>query len=290
MLLGLSLLLLGLSLCILMYVLLSPYLRQTADTQQVYFRRLVWIWPWVTVLSGLVMPFLSWKFQKNIEKQIEQAGYKGYLHVKDIAGLQALAAIVVAIITMLVCRNIFENGWLKIMSVCWGAYLGVYLPRGFLKKKIRERQNLIHKNFPFFLDMITLCVEAGANLQTALIIAAQTLSDSPLKVELCYALNEMRTGVNRIDAIKSMAERCGSLALKQWVGSIAQAETLGSSLGPTLRAQADQFRQERFLRAEKKAAEAPVKLLLPLMLFIFPCTFIVIAYPIVQRITSMGFF
>lgn len=290
MLLGISIFLVGLSLCLFIYVLLSPGLKDTSETETIYFTKLAWVWPWVTALSNLIMPFLSWKFQKNVAKQIEQAGYKGYIHVKDIAGLQALGGIVVIVIATLTLNSFLDNWWLKVLLIIWSAFIGVYLPLGFLKKKIQERLKDIHKSFPFFLDMITLCVEAGSNLQMALMIASETLSDSPLRFELRYALNEMRTGVNRLEALKAMAERCNSPAVKLWVGSVVQAETLGSSLGTTLRAQADQFRQERFLRAEKKAAEAPVRLLLPLVLFIFPCTFIVIGYPILLRISYIGFF
>lgn len=286
-----SLALAGISLCLLVYVALSPGFRDTIpQMNNKRFSWLVWLWPWVMSLSHLVMPFLTWKFQKKLDKQLRQAGYYDVLQVKDIAGLQALGAIVGGV-TMALLGYFFETEWwLRGILCVFGCVIGTCWPLSFLARKIRERHTLILKGFPFFLDMVTLCVEAGSNLQTALIMAAQSLSDGPLRTELRYALNEMRTGKNRLDALKAMAERCGVVEIKQWVGSVSQAELLGSRLGPTLKAQSEQFRQERFLRAEKKAAETPVKMLFPLVLFIFPCTFIVIAYPIVFKISQMDFF
>ncbi|NOL48868.1 type II secretion system F family protein [Pelistega europaea] len=289
MLLILSLLLVGVSLGLFVYLILSPGVQETSS-ESPHFRRLAWLWPWVSVLSGLVYPFLSWKFQKHLEKQIERAGYKGEIYVKDIVGLQALGAILIPVMVLWILSLLLDSAWMLIVIGLIAFWLGVILPLEFLRHHIKTRQYAIHKAFPFFLDMITLCVEAGSNLQMALMVAGDALADSPLRQELQYVLNEMRAGVNRLEALKAFADRCGTSSLRQWVGSIAQAETLGSSLGPTLRAQAEQFRQERFLQAEKKAAEAPVKLLLPLVVFIFPCTFIVISYPILLKITDMGFF
>ena len=97
-----------------------------------------------------------------------------------------------------------------------------------------------------------------------------------------------RTGKPRIEALRAMALRTRTAEVSLWVDAIAQAESMGMSLGPLLRSQSDQRRQERFHRAEKRALEAPVKMLLPLIFCIFPCTFIVLAFPIAMKILHSG--
>lgn len=289
MLLVFSLIFSAISLCLLMYVLLSPGIGHTSESQ-IYFRQFRWIWPWVSVMSMFLMPFLSWTYQRKLEKLIESAAYKDKIFIKDIVGLQGMGAIVGFILMGLVVKD-FEGPLIVLLFIgVMGGWIGAYLPLLFLHKKKRQRNEAIYKAFPFFLDMVTLCVEAGSNLQTALMMAVHSMNESELRDELQYALNDMRTGVNRIDALRAMAFRCDSLEIKQWVSSLAQAEFLGSSLGTVLRTQSDQFRQERFLRAEKQAAKTPVKLLFPLICFIFPCTFIVIGFPLVMRIYKMGIF
>ncbi len=284
MLLGISLVLCAISLCLVMYIVLSPGLKEEVQTSA-YFRRICWLWPWVTVLSAMVMPFVSWVYQKKIEKLIGAAAYQSQMTVRDIVGLQALGVVLTSVGLWLLSLGL--TPWVQWLCLGLGACLGAYLPLLWLRQKMYQRQVSMLKAFPFFLDMVTLCVEAGSNLQTALMTAVNSMSEGPLRDELQYALNDMRTGNGRIEALKAMSMRCDLLEVKQWVSSLAQAELLGTSLGTVLRAQSDQFRQERFIRAEKQAAKTPVKLLFPLICFIFPCTFIVIGFPIVMRIFSM---
>ncbi|NEN75200.1 type II secretion system F family protein [Pelistega sp. NLN82] len=287
---GLSLLLTGISLCAIFYVILSPGLKTVQEKPTISLRRLAWVWPWVTVSSTVVMPFLSWTYQRKLQHNIELAGYKGDVSTKDIAGLQGLCSIVVGVLGVLSILNMINNYFGLLGVLLLSMVLGFQLPLVFLQRKARERKQSILKVFPFFLDMTTLCVESGLNLHGALLQASQALPDSPLRQELRHTLNDMRTGVNRMEALKGLSQRIGLNEVKQWVSSLIQADKLGMSLGPVLRTQADQFRGERFLRAEKKAATAPVKMLFPLVLFIFPCTFIVIAFPLVSQISDIGFF
>ncbi len=289
MLLIISVLFSALSLGFFVYVLLSPSLNE-AHQRPTYFKHFQWLFPWVHVLSMLVMPFLSWRYQKHIEKLIETAGYKDKVWLKEIVGLQAMGGMVSMSLWGILWMQITSHYGLGIAGCIVAAWIGGYLPLVWLKSKRQQRKIEMLKAFPFFLDMVTLCVEAGSNLQTALMMAMQSMRDCALRDELLHAMNDMRTGVVRIEALKAMAVRCDLVEVKQWVSSLAQAELLGTSLGVVLRAQSDQFRQERFLRAEKQAAKTPVKLLFPLICFIFPCTFIVIGFPIVMKLLAMDLF
>jgi tight adherence protein C len=164
----------------------------------------------------------------------------------------------------------------------WG-YCGIWL-----KDRIALRRRELQKSLPFVLDLITLCVEAGLNLQGAFNQAVEKGPQGVLREEIQRVLRDVRNGKARAEALRGMSERLQEASVTNFVTAMVQAERVGMNLGPALRAQADQRRSERFLRAEKLAMEAPVKLLFPLIAFIFPCTFIVLFFPIVVQFMSMG--
>ena len=161
-----------------------------------------------------------------------------------------------------------------------GGALASVLPVLWLRARGAARRRRIERGLPFVLDMMILCVEAGLSVPAALLVAASNGPDGPLRESLAVALAQMRAGVSRAVALRAMAERCGSALVGDWVAALAQADALGISLAPVLRAQAVQCRRDRQPRAEQLALQAPVKLLLPLVGCIFPCTFIVLAFPI----------
>ncbi len=163
------------------------------------------------------------------------------------------------------------------------AYVGIWL-----RDRMARHKSELHKSLPFYLDLITLCVEAGLNLQGALNQAALKGPKGTLCEEIKRVLRDVRNGKARADALRTMGERVQEPAVTNFITAMIQAERMGMNLGPVLRAQADQRRSERFLRAEKLAMEAPVKLLFPLIAFIFPCTFIVLFFPIVIQFMHSG--
>lgn len=167
--------------------------------------------------------------------------------------------------------------------------LGAWWPWQRLREHKRKRQSRILRDMPFLLDMTTLGIEAGQNLHGAMQQAARHLVPGPLRDELHRALSDMRAGMPRGEALRALAERTALPALQGLVALIAQAELFGMSMGPLLRSQAEQLRGERFLRAEKLALEAPVKMLFPLISCIFPCSFLILAFPIAYRLLHSGF-
>ena len=105
---------------------------------------------------------------------------------------------------------------------------------------------------------------------------------------IIQAVRDVRAGRSRTDALRTLADRMDEAVISSFVAAVIQAEQTGMALGPILRAQAEQRRNERFSRAEKLAMEAPVKLLFPLIAFIFPCTFLVLGFPIAMKFLHMG--
>ena len=148
---------------------------------------------------------------------------------------------------------------------------------------VRRRHASIQKSLPFVLDLLTLSVEAGMDFMSALQRNCQSRRLDPLNEELLRMTKEVQVGSSRKAALKNMAERVHQSDLKAVANALIQADELGVSIGAMLRIQSEQLRSRRFDRAEKKAAEAPVKMLAPLMLCIFPAVFVILLGPVLSQ-------
>jgi len=160
---------------------------------------------------------------------------------------------------------------------------GVIFPNYWLSCEIRARHRSIQRALPGVLDLMTLSVEAGRDFLTALYDILQQRPRDPLGQELERVFREVQLGKQRRQSLRNMASRVQQPDLTLVVETLAQADELGVSIGQILRILSDQMRQKRFQNAEKLANEAPVKLLLPLFLFIFPAVIIVMLGPILLR-------
>jgi tight adherence protein C len=170
-----------------------------------------------------------------------------------------------------------------LLFVMFGMVIGLYLPRMWLAGRVRVRQKLILKSLPDAFDLITVCVEAGLGLEAALARVSEKVQ-GPFGEELSVTLREVAMGKLRRDALRELADRTGVPDLTSFISAVVQAETLGTSIATVLRVQAEQMRMRRRQRAERQAQQAPVKMIFPLVLCIFPTMFIVILGPAGLRI------
>jgi tight adherence protein C len=161
--------------------------------------------------------------------------------------------------------------------------IGFYLPFHIVTSRARQRQHAIIKSLADAFDLITTCVEAGLGLDAALSRVAEKV-EGPFAQELSRSLRDIALGKARKDALKELGERTQVPDLIQFTNAVVQAETMGSSVGTVLRVQSDQLRVKRRQRAEEQAYKAPVKMLFPLVLFVFPTLFIVILGPAIITI------
>jgi tight adherence protein C len=159
-----------------------------------------------------------------------------------------------------------------------GFILGYRLPFGYIQGKAKARQHEIRKALPFTLDLISISVEAGMALDGAMAIV-QEKSTGPMADELGLTLREIRLGKGRNEALVDMGDRLGVEELKSFVTAVTYIARLGGSLVDVIRIQAQAMRIKRRQRAEEKAMKTPVKIMIPLVLFIFPSMFIVILGP-----------
>jgi len=175
--------------------------------------------------------------------------------------------------------------WLVVLGA---ASLGYFYPRIWLRDSLKKRQKEILRALPTFLDFMTMGVEAGLNMAGAINQAVAKGPSGPMKNELGLVLRDLRSGLTRSEALRRMDERIRIQQVSSFVSAVIQAERMGASLGSTFRFQAEQRRVERFQMAEKLAMEAPVKLIFPLVVFIFPITFVVLMFPIAVKFMQSG--
>jgi tight adherence protein C len=157
----------------------------------------------------------------------------------------------------------------------------------WLRRRNLERERQIARELPAYLDLLTVCVEAGATLTAGVRLIVSQAPDTPLRSYFERVLREVRGGRARSEAFIHVAGIHAVESLTTLASALAHAEGAGMSLGQVLRTQSEQRTAERFARAERLAMQAPVKMLGPLIFCIFPCTFIVLAVPIVVRMLEV---
>ena len=246
--------------------------------------RLLW-WP-LQWLAHYLDPWLSAAREAALLIRLRSAGLDYALNPAQFLAGRLLWGFVFGLVGAWLADSFhFPAIWPALIAFMFGF---IY-PTIWLRDRIEVRRRQALKSLPFMLDLITLCVESGLNLAGAIGQAVDKGPAGALKDEFARLLRDIRAGKPRSEALRELAARMNMPAVSSFVSTLIQAEATGMSLGPILRAQADQRRIERFARAEKLAMEAPVKLLFPLIFFIFPCVFAILMFPIVIKFMASGF-
>lgn len=252
--------------------------------------RLLWL-PIVWV-SFFMAGWVSAKKQQALLGKLRKAGLDYGVNAIQFTAAQWIGAFLMAWVTLGLMASFDAksqfDAWQYTQAMLVGAFAGWIYPTIWLSDQLNARKKELLRSLPFFLDIITLCVEAGLNMQGAMNQAVLKGPKGAMRDEFQRVMRDIRAGKGRATSMREMAERLDESAVSNFVTAVIQAEVMGMNLGPVLRAQADQRRSERFLRAEKLAMEAPVKMLLPLIGFIFPCTFIVLFFPIAMKFMNSG--
>lgn len=209
---------------------------------------------------------------------IMQAGMQGKVTPVQIATISYILMGLLPFLSLSfvgIPTGILSYGTLKLAMA---GLLGYRLPFGYIQGKAKARQHEIRKALPFTLDLISISVEAGMALDGAMAIV-QEKSRGPMADELGLTLREIRLGKGRNEALVDLGDRVGLEELKSFVTAVTYIARLGGSLVDVIRIQAQAMRIKRRQRAEEKAMKTPVKIMIPLVLFIFPSMFIVILGP-----------
>jgi tight adherence protein C len=231
--------------------------------------------PFVARASKLMLRVNPKASVEGVNAKLMAAGMRqtspaGFLAAQAALGL---GGVVLGLVVM--SSSPSSTGLLAILVFGAGGFIA---PSFYVSTRGRRRQNAVSSDLPDALDLLAVSVEAGMGFDGAVSKLTEHM-DGPLIDEFELTLGEMRIGESRSDALKKMADRVAAPEMASFVRSIIQADQLGISLGRILRVQAADARLKRQAAAEERAMKAPIKMLFPLVMFIFPAMFIVILGP-----------
>jgi tight adherence protein C len=254
-------------------------------------------------VQAQIRALLEWFARLNQPSKVEElqatrrllitAGYRdGKAPVFYTGAKLLLAVLVVAVVAMIPVKALgFPTATNLILYYLLAATCGYYAPAGWLKRAIAHRQDALQRAIPDALDLMVVCVEAGLGLDQAIARVGEEVKQAHpmLGDELNILALELRTGVQRQEALRNLALRTDLDEVKNLVALLVQTDRFGTSIGQALRVHADSMRTMRRLKAEELAAKLPVKLLLPLIFFIFPSMFVVTIGPACIRMVRVLF-
>lgn len=246
------------------------------------WRALWWAVQWLAPWCASLMPAGT---QSRLQRQLREAGLELALTpAQYLAGrvlFVALTALMAGLLMPFGLRPLWLFGLLLLVWI---------LPALRLKDQIRRRRRRLKADLPVMLELISLAVQAGSTTQLAIAVAVERGPSGVMRDELARVIREIKAGRTRQESLRAMGERFELAGLRHAIAAMITAERQGADLSPVLRAQAGQRREERFLDAERRAMQAPVKLLLPLIVFIFPGTFVILLFPVVMQLIEDGLF
>lgn len=244
--------------------------------------------PLISQAEKFLMKFAPSEIHATVEKKLMLAGKQGKWSVNRFITVWLLcqaAALAIAIYLVSTGTFPFSSG-IMLMWSC--LVVGAMLPFAVLNSIIRRRQKVIEKQLPEVLDLLSVSVQAGLSFDGALRKITDRMT-GPLIDEFHRMQQDVRMGSPRARALQAVAQRCDLEDMYLFITAVVQAERLGTSMGRTLINQADNMRERRKQKAKALALKAPVKMLFPLVLFIFPALFVVILVPPAYTILkSMG--
>jgi tight adherence protein C len=246
-------------------ILTKPFLQRVGE----------YISKWLINLIKEVTPD---RLQEKIKEKLDGAGNPRSVKPAEFLGFQALFGLVV----FLLCLIIFTASAYPIfktilLALTMGA-LAIYIPWFTLSTMATKRQTEMRNTLPEIMDLLVISVEAGLTFELALAKVVQRFPGT-IAQEFARVLREVQLGKVRKEALKDMAERSHVPELSSLINAVIQADQLGVSLAQILRIQADMIREKRQQMLEEQAMKAPIKMLFPLILFIFPCMFIILLGP-----------
>jgi tight adherence protein C len=238
-------------------------------------------------LGGILERFTPQKQLDQTRKMIDQAGMS--TDPSTFFAMRVVLTVVffVAGVFLFVITGIRPLGANPIISVALITFLGNYMPVNSLKSRISKRQKNVIRALPDALDLLVICVEAGLGFDQAMGRIYEKW-DNDLALAFGRVLKEIQLGKRRSDSLRDMADRLDVPDVNAFAAAIIQADQLGVSMAKILRVQSDQMRVKRRQRAQEKAQQAPIKMMIPMVLLIFPSIWIVLLGPAIIQVMNMS--
>jgi tight adherence protein C len=227
-----------------------------------------------------------WSANQSIQARLVQAGYDNPVAPLVYSLLRVVALIVLPLMVLLLLPT--HSFIQAIVAISAAGIVGLMLPPFILLRMVSSRQDKIRRSLPDCLDLLVVCVEAGISLDAAILRVARDLTyvHPQLAGELLVVSRKTNAGMTREEALRGLWDRTGVEEVRTLVASLVQSEKWGSSASRVLRVSAETLRRKRRHAAEKKAATAPLKMIVPMAVFIFPALFVVVLGPAVVQIIN----
>ncbi|HTX91977.1 MAG TPA: type II secretion system F family protein [Anaerolineales bacterium] len=237
------------------------------------------VMPIIRRLGEMSSRFTPQHVLEQTRKRLELAGNPGKMDAATFLVLHFVAAVLMG--GLIFVLTLFSKTFslpVKLLIVLVFTVLGYFMPDLLIKSTIDKRQKSVRKAMPDALDLLTICVEAGLGFDAAMSKVNEKW-DNELSMAFGRVIREIQLGKLRRDALRDMAERLGLAEMTSFVAAVIQSEMLGVSMAKVLRIQSDQMRVRRRQHAEEEAHKAPIKMIFPMGLLIFPALMIILLTP-----------
>ena len=259
---------------------LSPsaavHLARPRNMTRNFFRRV--IRPLMSKLEERFQRFTPSEIRLQLEDKIFRIGKVGIWNVKRLVTIWCLSIVAATILAIITVQSMMLHPLQKIFMILLGAVMGAGIPFAMLNSAIRNRQKAIRKQLPEFLDILCVSVQAGLSFDGAVGKMTKRMH-GPLIDEFKRMQNDVALGMTHQYALTNLAQRCDLEEVYLFTTSIIQAEKLGTSITRTLQTQADNMRDRHRQNVKAQALKAPVKIIFPMVLFIFPSIFVILLFP-----------
>ncbi|HEY9090028.1 MAG TPA: type II secretion system F family protein [Anaerolineaceae bacterium] len=242
-------------------------------------------YPLARSLGEFAVRFTPQNALQSINKKLELSGASAKMDATTFLAIQFICMAAFGGLMILVFSIGAVNwplGRVVLLTIGIGA-LGFYLPQLQLSSKISKRQKNVRKAMPDALDLLTICVEAGLGFDAAMAKVSEKW-ETDLSLAFARVIQEIQLGKLRREALRDMADRIGLAEMTSFVAAVIQSEMLGVSMAKVLRIQSEQMRVKRRQLAEEEAHKAPVKMLIPMALLVFPALMVVLLTPAALRL------
>lgn len=243
--------------------------------------------PLVRRLGEFSARFTPQKLIQDTARQLELAGHPWPIDAPTFLAIRFILAVVMGALAIgLVATSPASNPTDNFLYIGGAIFGGFFIPHLMLTSRITRRQSDIRKAMPDALDLLTICVEAGLGFDAAMSRVSDKW-ENELSLAFARTIREVQLGKTRREALRDMSDRLGIPEMSSFVAAIIQSEMLGVSMARVLRIQSDQMRVKRRQRAEEAAHKAPVKMIIPMALLIFPSIMIIILTPAAMQIAAV---
>ena len=239
--------------------------------------------PLLTQLTGVGRRMSPSGFAAKLQRRLDLAGNPASWEVDRVLAFKGLGLAVGTLLGLVLGGSPVT----MLLFALGGGAAGLFLPDLLIYNVALKRQAEIQRGLPDSIDLLAISVEAGLGFDAALAQVARN-TDGAIAGEFIRVLQEMQIGKSRTDAFRSLADRTSVAELRAFVSSMVQADAFGIPVANVLREQSREMRVKRRQRAEERAQKVPVKIMVPLVLFIFPCLFVVIIGPAAIKIMNSG--